>query len=788
MRSLAESDNSTPQWEFAGPANIGGRISDLEYDPNNSQIIYAGAATGGIFKSTNGGLNFFPVFDDNAVLPIGDIAVDPVNSNIIYAGTGEANGGHNNFAGGGIYKSTNGGTSWQITGLQNTVSIGRIIIDPFNPLKLYVAAVGSYFGPNPDRGIYRSDNGGANWTKILFISDSTGAIDIAVDPVNSNNLYAAMWQKTRYPNGGQLFGSTSGIYKSTNGGNNWTALGAGNGLPNSSSTSVGRIGISISKSNPNILYSIFTNGTTYLGFFKTTNAGLNWTNADPNNQLQDGFSTFSWYFGQVRVHPTNPSIVYVLDFAIMKTTNSGTSWTDLTGFDIHVDNHALAFKPGAPETIIEGNDGGIYNSTNGGNSFTKVAELPITQFYEIGIDKTNPQRLYGGTQDNGTNRTTTGSVSDWESIYGGDGFYVIVDYTNPNVIYAESQNGGFGKSSDGGISFDDATAGINPSEKRNWSTPVVMDPNNSNVLYFGTNKVYRTTNAAANWTAISPDLTNGNQPRLGTVTTIDVSKTNPNMIIAGTDDANVWITSNSGTNWTKVSATLPYRWITRVAIDPLNENISYVTFNGLKWRDPQPHIFRTTNKGQTWSDISNNLPDAPVNAFAIDPLRTNVLFAGSDVGCYYSTNTGQSWQFLGSGLPMVSVYDMKIHPTAYYLAIGTHGRSMYKIDLNTIIGINSNEQLTASDYKLEQNFPNPFNPETTIKYSVSRKSFVQIKVYDISGRLIISLVAKALSAGSYSAVWNGKDITGNNVSSGIYFYNMTIDGSKSISRKMLLIK
>ncbi|MBK7444441.1 MAG: hypothetical protein IPJ45_00140 [Ignavibacteria bacterium] len=450
MRSLAESDNSTPQWEFAGPANIGGRISDLEYDPNNSQIIYAGAATGGIFKSTNGGLNFFPVFDDNAVLPIGDIAVDPVNSNIIYAGTGEANGGHNNFAGGGIYKSTNGGTSWQITGLQNTVSIGRIIIDPFNPLKLYVAAVGSYFGPNPDRGIYRSDNGGANWTKILFISDSTGAIDIAVDPVNSNNLYAAMWQKTRYPNGGQLFGSTSGIYKSTNGGNNWTALGAANGLPNSSSTSVGRIGISISKSNPNILYSIFTNGTTYLGFFKTTNAGLNWTNADPNNQLQDGFSTFSWYFGQVRVHPTNPSIVYVLDFAIMKTTNSGTSWTDLTGFDIHVDNHALAFKPGAPETIIEGNDGGIYNSTNGGNSFTKVAELPITQFYEIGIDKTNPQRLYGGTQDNGTNRTTTGSVSDWESIYGGDGFYVIVDYTNPNVIYAESQNGGFGKSSDGG--------------------------------------------------------------------------------------------------------------------------------------------------------------------------------------------------------------------------------------------------------------------------------------------------------------------------------------------------
>lgn len=788
MRRIAEADNSVPQWEFAGPVNIGGRISDLEYDPNNPQIVYAGAATGGVFKSTNGGANFFPVFDEMAVLPVGDIAVDPVNSNIIYVGTGEANGGHNNFAGGGVYKSTNGGSSWQTAGLQNTVSIGRIIVDPFNPLKIYAAAVGSYFGPNPDRGVYRSDNGGANWTKILFISDSTGAVDIAVDPVNSNNVYAAMWQRTRYPNGGQLYGSTSGIYKSTNGGTNWTALGAANGLPNSASTNVGRIGLSISKSNPNILYSIFTNGTTYLGFFKTTNAGLNWTNANPNGQLQDGFSTFSWYFGQVRVHPSNPDIVYVLDFALMKTTNSGTTWTDLTGFDIHVDNHALAFKPGSPETIIEGNDGGIYNSSNGGNSFSKVAELPVTQFYEIGIDKANPQRLYGGTQDNGTNRTTTGAADDWENIYGGDGFYVIVDHTNPNVIYAEYQNGGLGKSIDGGISFDDATNGINSSEKRNWSTPVVMDPNNNNVLYFGTNKVYRTTNAASSWTAISPDLTNGNQARLGTVTTIDVSKTNPNVIIAGTDDANVWITSNSGTNWTKVSAALPYRWITRVAIDPSNENIAYVTFNGLKWRDPQPHIFRTANKGQTWSDISNNLPDAPVNAFAIDPLRTNILFAGSDVGCYYSTNTGQSWQFLGSGLPMVSVYDMKIHPSAYYLVIGTHGRSMYKIDLNTLIGINSNEQLAAADYKLEQNFPNPFNPETTIKYSVSRKSFVQLKVYDVTGRLINNLVSKNLSAGSYSAVWNGNDINGNSVSSGIYFYCITIDGSKSVSRKMLLIK
>ncbi|HMR40169.1 MAG TPA: T9SS type A sorting domain-containing protein [Ignavibacteria bacterium] len=783
--ALSSSDSFVPTWEFAGPTNVGGRISDLEYDPNNTDIVYAGASTGGVFKSTDGGLNFYSVFDDLAVLPIGDIAVDPVNSEIIYAGTGEANGGHNNFAGGGIFKSTNGGQTWDLSGLQNTVTIGRIVIDPLNPLRIYAAAAGSYFAPNPERGVYRSEDGGATWTNVLFVNDSTGAIDIAMDQINPDNLLAAMWKRTRYPNGGSLTGETSQLHRSTDGGNTWTVLGPANGLPNSSTETVGRIGVSISASNPNVAYTLFTNNS-LVGFFKTTNGGLNWTNADPNNTLDNGFSSFSWYFGNVRIHPTNPDIVYVLDFEIMRSTNSGNSWFDLSNSDIHVDNHALAFKPGDPNTIIEGNDGGIYITSNSGSAWTKVEHLPVTQFYEIGIDANNPQRLYGGTQDNGTNRTTTGALDDWDHIYGGDGFYVIVDHTNPNIIYAESQNGGLGKSTNGGNTFSNATSGISNSEKKNWSTPVVMDPVNSSVLYYGTNKVYRTTNSASSWTAISPDLTNGNQARLGTVTTIAVAPTNSNVIIAGTDDANVWITSNNGVNWTKITTGLPYRWITRVAFDPANEDIAYVTFNGLKWVDPQPHVFRTTNKGATWNNISSNLPDAPVNAFAIDPLRPEVLFVGSDVGAYVSFNTGGSWQFLGQGLPMVSVYDFKIHPTAYYLVAGTHGRSMYKIDLTQVVGINEYGISSADNFRLNQNYPNPFNPETVISYDLGNKNSVSLKVYDITGREVVTLVNEIQNAGSYSVKFSSASGNGN-LSSGIYIYRLT-SGNRTETKSMVLLK
>ncbi len=792
LRSLKAGQSEQRVWQLAGPTNIGGRIVDIEFNPVNPEIVYAAAATGGVFKSTDGGLTWFPVFDEQAVLPIGDIAVDPVNPLVIYVGTGEANGGHNNLPGGGVFKSSDGGATWQLMGLEQTVSIGRILVDPRNPQRVFVAAVGSYFAPTPERGVYRSTDGGATWSQVLFVSDSTGAIDLVMDPAHPDTLLAAMWERVRRPTTAHLFGKTSGIYRSFDGGNSWQPLGTANGLPDPNTTNVGRIGLAMCPAQPQVIYALYNDGANYLGLFKTTNYGDSWVNADPDGDVGVGTSGFSWYFGQVRVHPLHPDTLFVLDVALMRSTDGGATWSyNFGGNSLHVDHHALAFEPGNPIRLIEGNDGGINISNDGGITWTKVAELPVTQFYEIGLDASNPQRLYGGTQDNGTVRTLSGAVNDWQEILGGDGFYVIVHPTNPNIIYAESQFGVLRKSTNGGLSWIPALNGIHGGEPTNWSTPVVMDPNNPDVLYYGTNRLYRTTDGATSWFPISSKLTTtppGN--RLGTLTTIAVAPTNSAVIYVGTDDANVWVTRDTGATWTSISSGLPRRWVTRVAVDPAADSVAYVTFSGLKWHDPQPHVFRTTNFGQSWQDISANLPDAPINAIAIDPLDPDVIYVGTDVGPFVSTDAGGSWQALGVGIPAVSVYDLKIHPTQHYLAAGTHGRSMYVLyDLPTSLTPPSTPPV-ADAYTLLPNYPNPFNPETVVPFRLGSRSEVSLAVYNALGQRVTTLFRGTLAAGRHEVRWNGTDRWGQPVPSGVYFARLVIKAHHVVrqSRPMVLVR
>ena len=777
MERYAYRDNGV--WVPKGPTNIGGRITGVALHPSNSSIIYAGAADGGVLKSTDGGVNWTMLTDHFSTLSVGDVAIDPNNPNTIYVGLGEANLAGDNYDGDGVYRTTDGGVTWTNIGLGQTRRIGRVAVHPTDSDIIFVAGAGAQFSADSARGVYRTTDGGTTWNKVLYVSDSTSAIDLRIHPTHPDTVYAAMWERMRSPTRRKAGGQTSGIYRSTDMGMTWTELTSG--LP--SGPTVGRIGIALCQTNPNVLYALYADSIGYLdAVYKTTDGGSSWapTSGQPPYYL---YYSYGWYFGQIRVHPSDPDIVYVLGVPLYRTTNGGSSWYDVSGSQ-HVDHHALEFDPTNLNHIVDGNDGGVYYSTNGGTVWTKSYNLPITQFYAATIDELNPERTYGGTQDNGTLRTLTGNLDDWQMILGGDGFYCIVDYTNANTIYAEYQWGNLEKSTDGGYSFSSATNGINPYDRTNWSTPVIMDPNDNLVLYYGANRLYKTTDGAGYWTAISGDLTNGpgtGNLTYGTITTIAVAQTNDDVVYVGTDDANVWVTTNGGTDWNSINTGLPDRWVTRVAVDPTDEAIAYVTFSGYRYDAPLPHVYRTTNFGTTWDDISSNLPEVPVNVIVVDPQNTSTLYIGTDYGVYYTADAGGSWEPLGTGLPFSAVDDLVLHNGTRVLRAATHGRSFFEFDL-TQIGIEEEAEITDADMKtFDLRVTSPARDEIRMSYTLQEASVVRISIFDVAGRNVETLVERTAGAGKYEL---RKMV---NMPAGTYFVRMEVQGER-LTRKITVVK
>ncbi|MFZ1322217.1 MAG: T9SS type A sorting domain-containing protein [Ignavibacteria bacterium] len=768
-------DNTTG-WNLAGPLNIEGRITTIAIHPTNPQIVYAGTANGGLWKSTDFCQSWISVFDGQNTSSIGAVAVDPVNPEIIYCGTGESNSLRSYYPGTGVFKSTDGGNNWNFSGLDSSYCIGNISVNPQNTQEVYVAAGGWTRRKNQQRGIYKTLNGGQNWQRSLFISDSVGAIDVSVDPSNPSKVFAAMWERQRREDYIKYGGRFSGMYVTTNSGESWQQV--QNGFP-FNDNNLGRISFDISQSNPDIIYALTSNASgSTRGLYKTTNGGTLWTLV---NSSAAASSNYAWFNRICKVDPSNPNKLFCGGLEMELSYNGGTSFGIPASF--HVDQHAVAFSKSNPNYIVTGNDGGIDYTSDGGAVWGESLSLPVTQFYAGEIDFNNPSVILGGTQDNGTIRSTS-TFGVWNDIYFGDGFYCLVDYNNSQNVYASYQNGGLGKSTDNGNSFSLGTNGLDL-QYSNWMTPFVMDKNDPQILYCGTYKMHKTTNGMQSWTAISPDLANRHIRNLGTITTVDVAKSDPNVIYCGTDDANVWRTTDSGGNWTKINSGLPYRWVTRVTVHPDSANVCYVTLSGYKVDSTGSHIFRTTNFGDTWNSISGNLPDAPINDVIIDPANTNTLYIATDINVMYSTNLGAVWNILSAGIPSnVPCHDLTFHAPTRTLVVWTHGRSAFKIIL-PLTGIESTSNIIPLGIHLAQNYPNPFNPKTVISYELQFTNYelVNLKIFDVLGNEVAVLVNENQRAGSYSVEFDGS-----NFSSGIYFYSLYIDGILNNSKRMILLK
>ncbi len=721
--------NNAREWELAGPINIGGRITDIEIPSDQPDTYYIGAASGGIFKSTDAGESWIPLFDDQPMLSIGDLEISTANNQVIWAGSGEPNAGGGSLAydGNGVFKSVDGGATWVHKGLPEVGSIAKVKMDPNDDQTLFVAAMGPLFRNDTNRGLYKTTDGGESWEKVLYISDSTGVIDIAMHPENGDIIYVACWERIRRPYARKYGGATSGIYRTLDGGNTWSELSSG--LPSNPSQK-GRITLDISKSSPDVLYAGYTDAMGNVeGMYRTNNGGNTWTTLNSDDLVNSGFQ---YWFEGVFVDPSNEDIIYNLGIIVQKSIDGGQTWFKAFT-NTHVDHHALAFNPAIPGEVLLGNDGGFYKSPDEGITAVKNRTLPITQFYRFHVDPQNANKIYGGAQDNSTMRTTTGGLDDWKIIYGGDGFQPLVDPTNTEVIYALSQYGELGKSINNGSNFSKVKNGIASGDRKNWDTPIAFNPMNAQVLYYGANRLYKTIDGAANWSAISPDLSNGPYSGnlvYGTIISISVSKLDSLIIYAGTDDGNVWVTQDGGTNWSNISTDLPNRWVTKVLASQDDVDEVFVTFSGYRYGEDFGHIYKSINAGMSWLDISGNLPDVPVNDIEKDMWGN--LFIATDIGVLSSYDEGLSWEPLGIDLPSVVVTDLHIHEPSETLYAATYGRSAYKIDISGNILNTSN----TSDADAMNLFPNPASDYVTITARGITSDY-RINIYDLTGRMVM---------------------------------------------------
>jgi photosystem II stability/assembly factor-like uncharacterized protein len=756
------------RWRSIGPSNMGGRVTDVEGLPSPSKTFYVAAASGGVWKTTNNGTTFRPLWTEERVVAMGDLAIAPSDPEQVWAGTGEEDSRNSISPGGGVFKSTDGGMTWELKGLQETQVIGRIVVHPENPDVVFVAALGHIWGANPERGLYRTTDGGETWEQVKFVSDRAGFVDVIFRPGDPEVLFASSWERVRGPWFLNSGGPGSALWKSTDGGDTWTEV-VGNGFPE---TLKGRIGLDISRSNPDVMYAMVEaedpegeedaatpaeseegeeaeedsgvepGGS---GLYRSEDGGETWTKMNDANSRP-------FYYSQVRVDPQDPDRVYFSSTPLLYSENGGETAMQTT-VGVHVDHHAMWIDPNDPDRIVVGNDGGVAITFDKGGNWAEINHMALGQFYHVSYNMEVPYRVCGGLQDNYTwcspSRVATGRLSryHWASINGGDGFYTAQDPEDPDIVWSESQGGNMsrGNLSTGertnitprgweavwtpyqdtvvtllaeGMSEDDpriadlrARASADSARyvmRFNWSTPFFQSEHDRTHFYAGANMVLKSTDFGDDLEPISPDLSYADAEKIdisinttggitvdntgaethATIVSLAESPLVQGMLFAGTDDGRVWMSPDDGGEWVELTGRFPGvpegTYVSRIEPSHHDPDRFYVAFDGHRTNDFTPYVYVTDDGGGTFRSIASDLPTgAPdfVHVIREDDRNEHLLFVGTDLGVYVSTDRGGSWQRFMEGLPTVPVHDLKIHPRDRELIAGTHGRSIWIVDI-----------------------------------------------------------------------------------------------------------
>lgn len=788
------------RWRSVGPKMAGARIEAIAVPTGEPHTIYVGIGSGNLWKTTNNGITWTPIFEHESTFTIGDVAVAPSNPDIVWVGTGETEPRHSGYtyAGTGMFKSVDAGRTWVNTGLHDTHHIGKVVIDPTNPDVVYAAAIGSFWSAGGQRGVFKTTDGGATWTSSLDPGPRTGVVDLVMDPSDPRVLYAAAWQP--------VLGPGSGIYKTTDAGKTWSKLTAG--LPPGP---LGRIGLDVAPSRPNIVYAFIDNQAPYTGeptvrdrkvvgaeVYRSDDKGGTWRKANTSD-LYPVFTIYGWKFCDVRVSPDDPEQIYILGLRGYTSRDGGRTYEpfgeqvlrlhDTEGKVLHLDHHEIWIDPRLPDRILLGNDGGLFLSHDRARTWLHINNIPAAEFYAIAVGDRSPYFIYGGTQDNAALYGPADvALSDtgadlWRHVYidqwtGGDSFTTLPDPTDADIVYYEHQHGALRRMNLAGPSVQTGGAGVTniaprapPGEapwRFGWDMPFLISPHNPFTLYAGGNKVLKSLDRGARWRAISPDLADeGGGERsvvpFGTISALDESAIQPGLLYAGTEGGTLWLTRDDGTNWSRVGEGLPRKWIRRVVASRHDPATVYVALTGYREDDFSAYLFVSRNYGGSWTSLAGSLPQAPIHVVREDPGNPDVLYVGTDLGVYASLNKGATWVSLSTTLPTTPVHDLAVHPGEGEIVIGTHGRSAWVVDARPIQQWRSAIRTGLTLFEPRTVFVRPANDiepgrpraEAVLYYYLQNAQPVRFVLHDAENRVVLE-VEEGGRAGLNAYVWDGR--------------------------------